>query len=62
MTEHLFEYLSQFAIAFIAATIFSGYSEVIVVGMAVAGRDPLTSMVSKVWCLDSAISLGAGWR
>lgn len=48
VTEHLFEYLSLFAIAFIAATIFPGYSEVLVVGMAVAGRDPFT-----IWAVAS---------
>ena len=48
MTEHFFEYLSLFTIAFIAATIFPGYSEVVVVGMAVAGRDPF-----NIWAVAS---------
>ena len=48
MTDYLFEYASLFAIAFIAATILPAYSEVVVVGMAAAGRDPFA-----IWAVAS---------
>lgn len=59
MTAELLEYLGLFTTAFVAATILPAYSEVVVIGMAAAGRDPW--MIWLVASVGNTLGSAVNW-